>query len=88
MKNAQIQKDYANFLQQLLYSIEYIDWSNKRVEKTTKLLCNLEKQHASWPEEFAKYQQKVEEAISDFEKGEISECELSERIYKVLNELR
>lgn len=82
-----VRQEYANFLRKLLYSIDHIDWRVNRSAQMTKLLCHLEKRHGSWPKDVDEEQKQVELTIDMFEKGEISETELSNRVAKIMKSL-
>jgi hypothetical protein len=87
MRRKLVREEYANFLRKLLYSIDHIDWSGNRPAQMAILLCHLEKRHGSWPEEIKEDQEKAEEVIESFCKGEISEFELSEKIAELMKSL-
>lgn len=82
-----VRQEYANFLRKLLYSIDHIDWRVNRSAQMTKLLCHLEKRHGSWPKDVDEEQKQVELTIDMFEKGEISETELSNRVAEIMKSL-
>lgn len=82
-----VRQEYANFLRKLLYSIDHIDWRVNRSAQMTKLLCHLEKRHGSWPKDVEEEQKQVEFTIEMFEKGEISETELSNRVAEIMKSL-
>lgn len=79
---------YAKFLERLIYSIDHVDWKEERAAKMTKLLLSLDNQFPKWTDDVLKYQKQVHEAIDLFERGEISDFELMEKIRDIKNKVR
>ena len=78
---------YAKFLERLIYSIDQVDWKGERAAKMTKLLLSLDNQFPKWTDtdDVMKYKKQVHEAIDLFERGEISDFELMEKIRDIKN---
>ena len=78
---------YAKFLDRLIYSIDQVDWKGERAAKMTKHLLSLDNQFPKWTDtdDVMKYQKQVHEAIDLFERGEISDFELMEKIRDINN---
>lgn len=78
---------YVEFLERLIYSIDHVDWGDERIEKMIMLLESLDKEYGPWTEEVAEYQKRVDAEIGHFEKGEICECDLMERLTEIKKEV-
>lgn len=76
---------FMEYLDQLIYSINQVDWKEERQRKLMILMSNLEKQYNVSCFVMSKFKAMVDKELDNFDNGKICEEELMRRLIAIRN---